>query len=175
MTSSQYDLTIIGGGSGGLTSARIAASLGANVLLIDKERLGGDCLNYGCVQSKSLIHVAQVIHQVRGAAELGLTSANLDVDMAKVSHYIQGVISRVAENEKVYTEGVSVKFVNVSFNSASELTLNGERFSSRTTLIATGSRPLVPRIEGLEEVGYLTNEDVFTLVHLPASLVVVGG
>jgi pyruvate/2-oxoglutarate dehydrogenase complex dihydrolipoamide dehydrogenase (E3) component len=175
MTSAQYDLTIIGAGSGGLTAARLAASLGANVLLIDKERLGGDCLNYGCVPSKSLIHVAQVAQQARGAAKLGLLPAKLDVDMAQVSHYIQGVIERVAENEKVSTVGVTVKFGSVSFNSASELTLNGELVSSRTTVIATGSRPLVPRIEGLEEVGYLTNEDVFHLVHLPASLVVVGG
>jgi pyruvate/2-oxoglutarate dehydrogenase complex dihydrolipoamide dehydrogenase (E3) component len=175
MTSTQYDLTIIGGGSGGLTAARLAATLGANVLLIDKERLGGDCLNYGCVPSKSLIHIAQVVHQARNAAKLGLLPAKLDVDMAKISHYIQSVIERVAENEKVYTDGVTVKFGNVSFNSATELTLNGERFTSRNTLIATGSRPLVPRIEGLEEVGYLTNEDVFHLVPLPASLVVVGG
>src|SRR5215472_14913450 len=171
----QYDLAIIGGGSGGLTAARVAASLGANVLLIDKERLGGDCLNYGCVPSKSLIHVAKVVHQTRDAAKLGLLPSKLDVDIAKVSHYIQGVIERVAENEKVYTEEVTVKFGTVSFHSATELTLNGARFTSRSTLIATGSRPLVPRIEGLEEVGYLTNEDVFNLVHLPASIAVVGG
>lgn len=170
-----YDLTIIGGGSGGLTAARLAASLGANVLLIDKERLGGDCLNYGCVPSKSLLHVAHVVHQARSAAKLGLLAAKLDVDMAKVSHYIQGVIERVAENEQVYTEGVTIKFGNVSFNSATELTLDGERFTSRTALIATGSRPLIPRIEGLEEVGYLTNEDIFNLVRLPASLVIIGG
>ncbi len=175
MNRTHYDMTIIGGGSGGLTAARIAASLGANVLLIDKERLGGDCLNYGCVPSKSLIHVAQVVHQAKDAAKLGLLPIKLDVDMAKVSNYIQGVIDRVAEGEKVYTEGVAVKFGAVSFNSATELTLNGERFSSRNTLIATGSRPLVPGIEGLEETGYLTNEDMFHLVHLPASIVVVGG
>ncbi|HEX6108116.1 MAG TPA: dihydrolipoyl dehydrogenase [Ktedonobacteraceae bacterium] len=175
MTRTHYDMTIIGGGSGGLTAARLATSLGANVLLIDKERLGGDCLNYGCVPSKSLIHVAQVVHQAKNAAKFGLMPANLDVDMANVSNYIQGVIGRVAEGEKVYTEGITVKFGNVSFNSDTELTLNGEKFTSRTTLIATGSRPLVPRIEGLEETGYLTNEDVFNLVHLPSSLVVVGG
>src|SRR5215467_9878527 len=80
----QYDLAIIGGGSGGLTAARIAAALGANVLLVDKERLGGDCLNYGCVPSKSLIHVARVVQQAKGAAVLGLVPANLGVDMAKV-------------------------------------------------------------------------------------------
>jgi dihydrolipoamide dehydrogenase len=175
MTRTQYDMTIIGGGSGGLTAARIAAALGANVLLIDKERLGGDCLNYGCVPSKSLIHVAQVVHQAKNAAKLGLMPADLAVDMANVSTYIQRVIGRVAEGEKVYTEGVTVKFGKVSFHSATELTLNGEPFTSCTTLIVTGSRPLVPRIEGLEETGYLTNKDVFNLKHLPSSLIIGGG
>src|SRR5579864_741544 len=171
----KYDMTIIGGGSGGLTAARIATALGANVLLIDKERLGGDCLNYGCVPSKSLIHVARVVQQAKDAAKLGLMPANLGVDMEKVSAYVQGVISRVAENEQIYIEGVTVKFGKVSFNSATELSLNGESFSSRNTLIATGSHPAVPRIEGLEETGYLTNEGVFDLMQLPASIIVVGG
>jgi pyruvate/2-oxoglutarate dehydrogenase complex dihydrolipoamide dehydrogenase (E3) component len=170
-----YDLTIIGGGSGGLTAARIATSLGAHVLLIEKERLGGDCLYYGCVPSKSLIHVARVAQQMRGAAKLGLLQANPGIDLAKVSRHIQEVIQRVAENEQVYTEGVTVRLGTVSFISAHELLLNEERITSRNILIATGSRPLVPGIEGLEEVGYLTNESVFDLQHLPASLVVVGG
>jgi pyruvate/2-oxoglutarate dehydrogenase complex dihydrolipoamide dehydrogenase (E3) component len=169
-----YDLTIIGGGSGGLTAARLATSLGARVLLIDKERLGGDCLHYGCVPSKSLIHVARVAQQLRGAAKIGLLPTNLGIDMAKVSQHIQEVILRVAENEQVYIKGVTVRFGTVSFASAHELVLDEERITSRNILIATGSRPLVPRIEGLEEVGYLTNENVFDLQRLPASLVVVG-
>ncbi|MEO8957012.1 MAG: NAD(P)/FAD-dependent oxidoreductase [Ktedonobacteraceae bacterium] len=171
----KYDLTIIGGGSGGLTAARIATALGANVLLIDKERLGGDCLNYGCVPSKSMIHVAHVVQQAKESAKLGLLPANVSVDMAKVSAYIQGVIGRVSEGEKIYTEGVTVKFGHVTFNSATELSLHGETFTSRNTLIATGSRPVVPNIEGLQEAGYLTNEGVFDLLHLPASLIIVGG
>jgi pyruvate/2-oxoglutarate dehydrogenase complex dihydrolipoamide dehydrogenase (E3) component len=175
MTRTHYDLTIIGGGSGGLTAARIAASLSAHVLLIDKERLGGDCLYDGCVPSKSLIYVARVVQQAKNAARLGLMPADLHVDMAKVSNYIQGVISRVSENEKVYTQGVTVKFGDVIFKSATELSLNGEDFTSRNTLLATGSHPFVPEIEGLEEIGYLTNEDVFDLTHLPASIIVVGG
>jgi pyruvate/2-oxoglutarate dehydrogenase complex dihydrolipoamide dehydrogenase (E3) component len=170
-----YDLTIIGGGSGGLTAARIATSPGAHVLLIEKERLGGDCLHYGCVPSKSLIHVARVVQQVRGAAKLGLFPANPGIDMAKVSRHIQEVIGRVAENEQVYVEGATVKFGTVSFVSAHELLLNEEHITSRNILIATGSRPLVPGIEGLEAVGYLTNESVFDLQRLPASLIVVGG
>ena len=171
----KYDMTIIGGGSGGLTAARIATALGANVLLVDKERLGGDCLNYGCVPSKSMIHVARVVQQAKESAKLGLLPADLGVDMAKVSAYIQGVIARVGEGEKIYTEGVTVKFGQVSFNSATELSLNGETFTSRNTLIATGSHPAVPKVEGLEEVGYLTNEGAFDLTRLPASLIIVGG
>jgi len=171
----KYDMAIIGGGSGGLTAARVATVLGANVLLVDKERLGGDCLNYGCVPSKSLIHVVRVVQKARESASLGLMSANLSVNMAKVSEYVQGVIDRVAEGEKVYTEGVTVKFGQITFKSATELVLNGEIFTSRNTLIATGSRPVMPRVEGLEEVGYLTNESVFDLMNLPSSIVIVGG
>jgi len=158
-----------------LTAARIATALGANVLLVDKEKLGGDCLNFGCVPSKSLIHVARVVQQARDAAKLGLMPASLGVDMAKVSAYVQGVISRVGEAEHVYTEGVTVKFGHVAFKSPTELDLNGESVNSRNTIIATGSRPAVPRVEGLAETGYLTNEGVFDLTRLPASLVVVGG
>ena len=175
MTHMQYDLTILGGGSGGLTAARVAASLGARVLLIDKERLGGDCLHYGCVPSKSLIYVARIAQQVRSAARLGILTTPPDIDMAKVSESIQEVIESVAGNEQVYVEGVTVKFGAVTFVSPHELLLNGERITSRNVVIATGSHPLVPPIEGLEEVGYLTNESIFDLQRLPASLVVVGG
>lgn len=175
MTRMDYDLTLLGGGSGGLTAARIAASLGARVLLIDKERLGGDCLYTGCVPSKSLIHVAQVVHQARNATRLGLTSQAIEIDMAQVADYIQGVIHRVHEAEHVYTDDVTVKFGMVSFQSPTSLLLNGEQITSRATIIATGSHPAHPRIEGLAEVGYLTNEDVFQLTNLPASLLIVGG
>jgi pyruvate/2-oxoglutarate dehydrogenase complex dihydrolipoamide dehydrogenase (E3) component len=174
MARTRYDLTIIGGGSGGLTAARLATSLGAKVLLVDKERLGGDCLYTGCVPSKSLIHAARIVHQARNAANLGLMPAKLEVDLAKINHYIQTVIRKVGEGEKVYTEGVTVRFGEVSFKSSTALMLNGEIFTSRTTLISTGSRPLIPRIEGLENTDYLTNEDVFHLMSLPSSLIIVG-
>ncbi len=175
MSHPQYDMTIIGGGSGGLTAARLAASLGAKILLIDKESLGGDCLYYGCIPSKSLIHMARVVHQAKHAASMGLVSASLEVDLSKINNHIQAVIEQVAENEKGYIEGVTVKFGEVSFKSATELTLNGETFTSRNTLISTGSRPFIPRIENLEETGYITNEDAFNLVSLPSSLLVAGG
>ena len=170
-----YDLTILGGGSGGLTAARIAASLGARVLLIDKERLGGDCLYTGCVPSKSLIHVAQIVQQARTAEHLGLSASMVDIDMARVADYIQGVIKRVNDAEHVYTDDVTVKFGTVTFQSPKTLLLNDQKISSRTTIIATGSHPAHPQIEGLAEVGYLTNEDVFQLTNLPKSLLIIGG
>ncbi|QBD76198.1 NAD(P)/FAD-dependent oxidoreductase [Ktedonosporobacter rubrisoli] len=174
-TNYDYDLTILGGGSGGLTAARVAASLGARVLLIDKERLGGDCLYTGCVPSKSLIHVAQIVHQANNAARLGLTTHGIDVDMAHINTYIQGVIKRVYEAEHIYTDDVTVKFGSVSFQSPTALLLDSERITSRSTIIVTGSHPVIPQIAGLADLGYLTNEDVFQLTRLPASLLIVGG
>jgi pyruvate/2-oxoglutarate dehydrogenase complex dihydrolipoamide dehydrogenase (E3) component len=175
MAHNDYDLTILGGGSGGLTAARIAASLGAKVLLVDKERLGGDCLYTGCVPSKSLIQVAQVVHQTRTAARLGLNLSSMDIDMVQVANDIQGVINRVQEAELIYTKDVTVKFGNVSFASPTTLKINTEHITSRATIIATGSHPRQPQIDGLTETGYLTNEDVFQLTHLPASLLIIGG
>jgi pyruvate/2-oxoglutarate dehydrogenase complex dihydrolipoamide dehydrogenase (E3) component len=171
----QYDITIIGGGSGGLTAARLAQALGARVALIDKERLGGDCLHYGCVPSKSLIHVAKVAQQARHAASIGLTSAELEANMPKVTEYVQGVIERASLAEKTYTEGVDVRLGKFEFKSKNEFILNGVPLSSQSFVIATGSRPVVPKIEGLAETGFLSNEQAFDLLNLPKTLTVVGG
>lgn len=169
-----YDLTIIGGGSGGLTAARIAASLGARVLLIEKTRPGGDCLYTGCIPSKSLLHIARVVSQARMAAHLGV-SASVDIDMARIAGCIQDTIERVYDTEQVYTKDVTVTFGEASFQSPTTLRVGAEKITSRATIVATGSHPARPPIEGLSEVGYLTNEDVFQLTRLPASLLVVGG
>jgi pyruvate/2-oxoglutarate dehydrogenase complex dihydrolipoamide dehydrogenase (E3) component len=175
MAGEAYDVTVIGGGSGGLVAARLAAALGAKTLLIDKERLGGDCLHYGCVPSKSLIHVAHMAYQVRNAARLGLTTTAPEVDMDRISDYIQGVIKQVAVNEEQLIAGVHVQFGTVTFQSASTFMLNGNIMKSRNTIIATGSHPTIPQIEGLAETGYLTNEDTFDLNRLPDSLIIAGG
>lgn len=170
-----YDITVIGGGSGGLTAARLGQSLGARVALVDKERLGGDCLHYGCVPSKSLIHVAKVVQQARQAAQLGLGAADLTVDMGKVTTYVQGVIERASAAEHTYTEGVDVRLGMCRFVSRHDYAVDGVSFSSKSFVIATGSRPVVPNIEGLAETGFLTNEQAFDLLHLPSSLIVIGG
>jgi pyruvate/2-oxoglutarate dehydrogenase complex dihydrolipoamide dehydrogenase (E3) component len=170
-----YDVTIIGGGSGGLTAARLAQALGARVCLIDKERLGGDCLHYGCVPSKSLIHVAKVAQEARHAAQIGLAPAELHVDMPKVVAYVQGVIEEAAKAEVTYTQGVDVRFGKFSFTGKNEFMLDKTPLSSQSFIIATGSRPVVPAIEGLQESGFLSNEQAFDLMNLPKTLTVVGG
>jgi pyruvate/2-oxoglutarate dehydrogenase complex dihydrolipoamide dehydrogenase (E3) component len=170
-----YDLVILGGGSGGLTAARLAASLGARTLLIEKERLGGECLHSGCVPSKSLIHVARLLHQTRDAQRFLGRQIAFDVTMPQVATYIQEVIGQVQATEEPYVEGVSVRFGTATFQSPTTLLLNGEPITSYAVVIATGSRPTIPAIPGLIEGGYLTNETVFDLTALPSSLAVIGG
>jgi pyruvate/2-oxoglutarate dehydrogenase complex dihydrolipoamide dehydrogenase (E3) component len=167
-----YDLILLGGGSGGLTAARLAASLGARTLLIEKERLGGECLHSGCVPSKSLIHVARTLHQARRVQQFSEKSLPLEVDMPQVAAYIQEVIEQVRESEHPFVEGVTVQFGEAAFQSPTTLSLNGTSITGRAVIIATGSLPAIP---GLAEAGYFTNETVFDLTTLPASLAVLGG
>lgn len=178
MSKYQYDVTIIGGGSAGLVAARISAALGARVCLIDKKELGGDCLHFGCVPSKTLIHAAKIVKTAREASNLvGLDNAemSLQVDMHKVATRIKGVIERIGEAEAVYVKGVDVKFGEVNFKAAHQLELNGATVTSQAFVIASGSSPRIPDVPGLAETGYLTNQSIFDLLHLPTSLIVVGG
>ncbi len=177
MSKYQYDVVIIGGGSGGLVAARVAAALGARVCLIDKERLGGDCLHYGCVPSKSLIYAAKLVKATRQATAFGVDVPGnyFQADMGKVAGYIKGVIQRVGEAEQVYVQGVEVKFGHAEFVSEHELKLDGQLLTSQSFIVATGSKPRIPNIEGLDQVGFLTNEGVFDLTNLPPELVMIGG
>jgi pyruvate/2-oxoglutarate dehydrogenase complex dihydrolipoamide dehydrogenase (E3) component len=171
----RYDLTILGGGSGGLTAARVAASLGARTLLIEKERLGGECLHSGCVPSKSLIHVARLLHQIMQTQRFLSEPVSFDVQIPQVSAYIQEIISQIQEMERESVKGVTVRFGTATFQSPTTLLLDGEPITSRTFLIATGSHPAVPAIPGLEEAGYFTNETIFESLALFPSLAVIGG
>lgn len=171
----EYDLTIIGGGSGGLMAAWLAHALGARVALVERQRLGGDCLHYGCVPSKSLISLANLVHQARHAAALGLVRAESTVDMAQINAVIQQVIARVANDEQRYVAGVDVRFGAFRFCSAHAGLIDGMPITSRCFIIATGSRPAIPPIAGLTEIGYLTNEQVFDVRCLPPRLAIIGG
>ncbi len=174
------DLVIIGGGAGGLVVASVASQLGLNVVLIEKEKkMGGDCLHYGCVPSKTLIRSAKVASLMRRAQEFGLPIVEFDVDIVKINERVQSVIDKIQPHDDPerfrdygceVLMGEAAKFVDTRSVRVGDRVIRGRRF-----VIATGSRPFIPPIDGLEQVGYLTNLDIFTLRQLPPRLVVLGG
>lgn len=178
----RYNVIVLGAGSGGLTVAAGAAALGARVALLEAHRMGGDCLNYGCVPSKALLHVAKVAHTVRTAAGQGVVGVPPlpAQDLARVMAYVREAQARIAPHDSVerFTGlGVDVRLEAGRLLSAHEVELSGTktRLWGRHIVLATGSRPRIPKIRGLDDVGYLTNETVFDATQLPAALVVVGG
>jgi pyruvate/2-oxoglutarate dehydrogenase complex dihydrolipoamide dehydrogenase (E3) component len=176
---SAYDLIVIGGGSAGLSAAELAAALGVRVALLDRQRLGGECLYTGCVPSKALLHVAHVAAHIRAAGQLGLDARLAPVDLGSVADYVQRAVRIIHDQtdnpEHFQRLGVDVGFGEVRFLTGDRLALNGRAVSSKRFLLATGSHPSVPAIPGLEEAGYQTNATIFALRTLPARLAVIGG
>ncbi len=175
----EYDIGIIGGGAAGLTVASGAAQLGAKTLLVEKEEaLGGDCLHFGCVPSKTLIKSARVYHQAGQTRQYGLPGLNLPpVDFSRVSDRIKSVISQIQHHDSVERFsglGVHVRFGNPQFTDEHSIELGGKRISAEKWVIATGSSASRPPIPGFEEVDILTNRDIFSLTELPDSLIILG-
>lgn len=176
-----YDMVIIGGGTGGLVTASGLAQLGADVCLIEKEddMLGGDCLYYGCVPSKTLINTAGLAQDMREADRFGLPAHDPDINFSKVMDRLHEVIDHIEEEEdnaeRFRDMGVDVVFGRAEFESPHEVRVNGDTISGRRFTVATGSDAMVPPIDGIDEVDYLTNVEALRLDELPESLIVVGG
>jgi len=180
MAQYDYDIGIIGGGAAGLTIAAGAAQAGAKALVVEKEdKLGGDCLHYGCVPSKTLIRTAQVYHLMRNAEQFGLPATDLQrPDFRKISARIQSVIGTIQKHdseERFCSLGAKVEFGQATFADDHSINLNGKHHSAKNWAIATGSSAAIPPIEGLKETPYITNREVFSLEKLPTSMVIVGG
>jgi pyruvate/2-oxoglutarate dehydrogenase complex dihydrolipoamide dehydrogenase (E3) component len=180
MAKYDYDIGVIGGGAAGLTVASGAARLGVKTVLVERgPSLGGDCLHTGCVPSKTLIRTAAVYHDMRRAACYGLPEVDLPpVDMESVNRRIREVVEAVQvhdSEERFCGLGVKVLFGEARFEDDHVVDCSGERLSARFWVLATGSAPAVPPIDGLADVNYLTNEDLFSLDRLPGSLTVIGG
>lgn len=174
------DLVVIGGGAGGLVVASVASQLGLDVTLIEKEaRLGGDCLHYGCVPSKSLIQVAKVASLMRRGAEFGLAPADPQVNLGRINDHVQAVIDRIQmhdDPERFRGYGCEVLLGSpAEFISRHEVRVGGQIITGKRFVIATGSAPFIPPIPGLSEAGFLTNRDLFSLRDLPGRLLVLGG
>ncbi|MBS0013811.1 MAG: FAD-dependent oxidoreductase [Desulfobacterales bacterium] len=175
-----YDIGIIGGGAAGLTTASGAAQLGAKTLLIEKEKdLGGDCLHFGCVPSKTLINSARAYHTIVNAGKHGLPDVDAPpVDFAGIRNRIKNVISTIQEHdseERFCGLGAKVEFGSPEFVDEYSVSLNGNTVSAKKWLIATGSSPGAPPVPGLEQAGYITNREIFSLEKLPASMAIIGG
>ncbi len=177
-----YNLLVIGAGSGGLVSAYIAAAVKARVALVERHKMGGDCLNTGCVPSKALLRSAKFIAQSRRASELGMQAVKVDFRFADLMQRVQRVVKTVEPHDSVerYTE-LGVDCVQGEARITSPWTVEvdtpmGRReISAQSMIIAAGARPFVPPIPGIEEVGYLTSDDIWNLREQPLRLLVLGG
>ena len=172
------DLVVIGAGSAGLVSAYIAAAVRAKVSLIEKHKMGGDCLNTGCVPSKALIRSAKLISQIHRAGEYGLKTASVEFDFADIMERVQRVIRTVEPHDSVEryeTLGVDCIAGEARIRSPFEVEVDGKILTTRNIIIATGARPFVPPIPGIEDVGYYTSDTLWDMRELPDRLVVLGG
>ncbi|MFQ5841283.1 MAG: dihydrolipoyl dehydrogenase family protein [Thermodesulfobacteriota bacterium] len=179
MAEYDFDIGILGGGSGGLTIAAGAAQLGAKTLLVEKEKeLGGDCLHFGCVPSKTLIRTAHVYHLMKNAEQFGLPPGEVKpVDFREVARRIQSVISVIQKHdseERFCKLGVKVEFGEPHFVNKHTIRLNGETHTAKNWVVATGSSPSIPPIEGLDKTPHITNREVFSLEKLPKSMIAIG-
>ncbi len=173
----EFDIVVIGGGSGGLVVAAGGAALGAKVALVERHRLGGDCLWTGCVPSKALLASARVAHAMREAGRWALTPADPQPDLARVMARVRAVIAEIEPHdspERFRGLGVDVVFGAGRFVAPDAFEVAGRRLTARTFVIATGSRPAVPPIPGRAEVPYLTNETLFDLREPVPALAVIG-
>ncbi|MBA4394045.1 MAG: mercuric reductase [Desulfobacca sp.] len=179
MANYDFDLGIIGGGAAGLTVASGAAQLGAKTLLIEKEKdLGGDCLHFGCVPSKTLIRTAQVYHSLKNAEQYGLPPIEVPpVNFQAVKKRIQSVITSIQKHdstERFCALGAKVEFGQPVFMDEQSIRLNGIIYSAKNWVIATGSSPGIPRVEGLDITPFITNREIFSLDVLPKSMIILG-
>ena len=175
-----YDLVIVGMGSGGMTAAEFAATIGLKVAVVERGRVGGDCLWTGCVPSKALLASAKAAHVMRTADRFGLEPAHSPVDTTRVWARIRAIQASIATTDddpaRYRAMGVEIVEGEAMVTGAHEVTVDaGRRLDTRFILLCTGSRPAEPAIPGLAEAGFLTSETVFALERAPASIVMIGG
>ena len=172
-----YDLVVIGAGSAGLTAAAFAGELGAKVVLIEKEAIGGDCTWFGCVPSKTLLNVAKHAHHARTGAQYGIHSGPVEVDMKAVKDHIQAMVARIYEHEtpeEVSKRGVEVVEGEAVFLDAKRVQVGDRVLESRKFIVASGATASVPPIPGLSDISYFTNHNLFGNERLPKHFVVLG-
>lgn len=178
MKSLKTDICVIGGGSGGLSVAAGAVQMGARVVLVEGHKMGGDCLNYGCIPSKALIAASKAAHAQKMGSGMGVQPTTPTVNYGVVNDHVRKAISAIEPHDSVdrfERLGVTVIQENGTFISPTELQVGETIVKARRFVIATGSSPVVPPISGLEKTPYMTNESLFDLRELPEHLLIIGG
>jgi len=173
-----FNLVVIGAGSAGLVSAYIAAAVKAKVALIEKHKMGGDCLNTGCVPSKTLIRSAKIFNYFKRAEEFGIDGLSAKVDFGKIMERVHKVVKQIEPHDSVERySGLGVECIQgeAKIRSPYEVEVNGKILTTKSIIVATGASPLVPPIPGLTETQYLTSDNVWNLRALPKRFVVLGG
>lgn len=172
------DLAIIGGGSAGLSIAAGCSQLGLQVVLVEPNKMGGDCLNYGCIPSKTLLNTAKIFYQTKHSTVLGIQAKSVKIDFLQVMQQVHNVIACIAKNDSVerFTSlGVQVIQEAGHFIGPKQFKLKRKIIRAKHFVIATGSSPAIPPIQNLNKVSYLTNETIFNLKVQPEHLIVIGG
>ncbi len=178
MAKKDYNIIVIGAGSAGLVSAYIGSVVKAKVALIEKHLMGGDCLNTGCVPSKALIRSAKILSYIKRSQDFGLKSAQVDFEFPDIMERVHNVIKKVEPHDSIerYTKlGVDCFTGSAKILSPHEVEVNGKTLTTKNIIIATGARPAVPPIPGLDQVDYLTTDTIWNLSKLPKKLMVMGG
>lgn len=178
MAKYDYNLIAIGGGSGGLVSTYIAAAVKAKVALIERHKMGGDCLNTGCVPSKALLRSAKMLSYAKRAEEFGFKGTKVEFDFKDVMERVQRVVEEIAPHDSIerYSDlGVECYTGDATILDPHTVEVNGEKITARAIIVSTGARPLVPPIPGLADIDYLTSDTMWDLRELPKKLVVLGG
>ncbi len=178
MKKAEFDICVVGGGAAGLVVAAGGASLGAKVALVEKGKMGGDCLHYGCVPSKTLLHSAKVAHTMRSAEQFAIPAFSPNADISAVMERVAAVIKQIEPHdspERFRELGVDVILGSGEFTGPNSFSVNGSSITAKHFVIATGSRAAVPTIEGINQIPYLTNEQLFELREPVPSLIVIGG
>jgi dihydrolipoamide dehydrogenase len=176
-----YDLLVIGAGAAGNTAATSAAQQGARVALVERDKIGGTCLNFGCDPTKTMIHTARLLHHAQHSQRFGLRVASATYDWAAVMNHVRDVINGIRGGtsqeaaSKLSQKGIEVIIAEASFTGPHDLSLNGKAVSAERIVIATGGQNIIPPVEGLNEAGYITNVQAVNLQTLPSRLAVIGG
>lgn len=175
----RYHLVAVGGGTAGIVASLAAAESGGRVALVERNLLGGDCLNYGCIPSKSLVRAARAAYQVSQSGRFGVRhAAPPELDFACVMERMRRLRAQVSKHDsagRLHSLAVDIFLGQAVFTGVNTLEVDGQTLRFRRAVIATGSRPAAPAVPGLEEAGYLTNETIFSLTELPRRLIVIGG